>query len=147
MATKQEISSFVNDKLGFLLYIEKNGKTMTSDDIHIHHEDITVIDKNANNGLRQITMQELQKIAYKKNKITLKNSLEFDIDPLPKTYSSPDNKGYFTVADIINIIEDFEKSTRPFSISIDEPDRSHVWFEGLYKNGSTDTEYVIGWGS
>ena len=55
------------------------------------------------------------------------------------------DKGYFTVQEMADIILDFEKMDRPKTRWFGGIDAHHIFFEGIEKN--TDGSYRICWGS
>lgn len=61
-----------------------------------------------------------------------------------KTYEN--QKGYFTVAEVVEAIEDVESIDRPKTEWFGDIDSSHVFFDGLKLNRAGDA-YSIYWGS
>ena len=55
-------------------------------------------------------------------------------------------KGYFTVKEMVKNIVEFEKLDRPKSLWFGGVDCHHIYFEGILKNKDGDT-YCICWGS
>ena len=61
-----------------------------------------------------------------------------------KTFTN--RKGYFTVREVVKIVESFEKLDRPKTNWFGGIDCHHIFFEGLRLNKARDA-FVINWGS
>ena len=86
-----------------------------------------------------LTPNELNEVCYKHDEITL-------VTKTAKTQATYRNKNGFTVKEMLNIVKDFEKNTRPLYEWFGEIDRSHVRFEGFCRTNKENT-YTIWWGS
>tara|TARA_R110002012_G_C11301788_1_gene573429 strand:- start:79 stop:516 length:438 start_codon:yes stop_codon:yes gene_type:complete len=97
-----------------------------------------------------LTPDELNEVCYKHDKITL--VVEYMLPTKEKkaekaeTQATYRNKNGFTVKEMLDIVKDFEKNTRPLYEWFGEIDRSHVFFEG-FKKKNNETTYTIFWGS
>ena len=66
------------------------------------------------------------------------------VDETHKTYRN--RKGYFTVAEVVKLVEKFERLDRPKSSWFGGVDCHHTYFEGMRPNES-NTAFCIAWGS
>lgn len=139
----KEISEFFQ-KLSIILRFRKLDNITSNDILIVIPKDVHVL---TNDSLRRITCEELEQIAYSRKTIAVGSSLDFDdnMDPIPKIYNAPNNQDYFTVKDLIRVIEDFEKYSRPQSNWVYGVDTTHKFFEGFEKmKGGL---FVVEWGS
>lgn len=127
----KEISDFFQ-RLSIVLRFRKFDNITSNDILIVIPKDVNVF---TNNSLRQITCEELEQIAYQGNTIAVGSSLDFDNDmfPIPKIYNAPNNQDYFTVKELIRVIENFEKYSRPQSNWVNGVDTNHKFFEGFVK--------------
>ena len=86
----------------------------------------------------KVTDEELNKVYYPKNNITLYNQNT-------KVKMTFENNG-FTVKDLFNSILEFENKSRPLTKWYNGIDAHHIFFEGLYWN-TENNAYEIEWGS
>ena len=54
------------------------------------------------------------------------------------------DNGFFTLAEVVQNIIDFETARRPLTVWFGGVDKHHVFFEGLKEDGEA---YSISWGS
>jgi hypothetical protein len=83
--------------------------------------------------------EEFEKVCYKNSEIKIQ-SLTSEV----VQYKSP-NGNYFTVKDMIEVIEKLEMLTRKNSIWLGGIDLHHIYFEGMIEE--KDNVFKIQWGS
>ena len=84
---------------------------------------------------------ELNKPALKRTKMRLME--EFAGHTEKREYEN--NKGYFTIKEMVKNIVEFEKEARQYTDWLGEIDECHIFFEGLEK--VKEGEYKVKWGS
>ena len=100
-----------------------------------------VFSEGCGSGFRKATEEELDAIAYQGSEIVLASS---------SLYCSPPGRfrvseAGFTVRQLWQAVEQYEKRARPLSQWFNAIDMHHVFFEGLDKDD--DEEFVVRWGS
>jgi len=92
---------------------------------------------------------DLEEKGFIGSEFTLYNCVSQEDKVIYKTVSTITNKvGYFTCAEVIDHILDFEKCDRPKTKWFGGIDCHHIWFEGLGENtGEAGDGYHVCWGS
>lgn len=97
-----------------------------------------VFNRDAKN-FRELTPDELQSIAFRGSKITLRGESGHTV-----THEAP-NGEFFTVQDLLNAVAETERQTRDESRWFGGVDVQHVFFEGIHQG--SDGVWEIYWGS
>lgn len=104
-------------------------------------------DRNANR-LMELTRFEKATPAYVGKTLTLESLWKTRdgriVDSTRRTYKN--EFGFFTVAEMVAHVEDFERIDRPKSKWFGGVDCHHIFFEGLRPNGAGDAFRIL-WGS
>ncbi|ORY50487.1 hypothetical protein BCR33DRAFT_762794 [Rhizoclosmatium globosum] len=94
--------------------------------------------------MEYLTEEQWNRPALHRKEFVLKNALDEDHNDESKTFTAP-NGNFFTVRDMVDIVEAFEREFRVKSDWFGGVDAHHIFYEGFFQY--EDGSFGISWGS